>query len=170
MKSFDFSIIKTLRYRHGLSAEELARKSNLTRMTIAKIENSGGNPTLSTIEALADVFGISSSELVRMAEVSKIEEAQIKKLRFDKIEGKHYQFGDFEIFHMRMQAGSTMNSDPRYHENTVEVCLVRSGKIEIIIGEHKRILADGSAIRFKAIHDHRIVAVMDSEVLFIHHK
>jgi XRE family transcriptional regulator, regulator of sulfur utilization len=170
LKSFDFSIIKTLRYKHGLSSEDLARRSNLTRATIAKIENGGGNPTLSTIEALADAFDISSSELVRMAEVLNFEEPEKKELKAEKIEGKHYTFGDFEVFHIHMRGGATFDSDPKHHQNTAEVCLVRSGKIEIFVGEQSRLLVDGSAIRYKAIHDHRIVAIEDSEILFIHHK
>ena len=64
MKTFDFSIIKTLRMKWGLTAEELAARAGLTRATVAKIESGNGNPTIETIGAISRVVALSANELI----------------------------------------------------------------------------------------------------------
>ena len=128
MKSFDFSIIRTLRKKRGMTAEELAGQAHLTRATVAKIEGGDGNPTIETIEALSRVFQLASSELIRLAEVAHCETARTKSLETELYQGTHIWFPDFEVYHVRAAKGVRKVSDPRYHENTAEVCLVLSGK------------------------------------------
>ena len=81
MSKFDFSIIRTLRMKWGLSAEELAKRANVTRATVAKIESGDGNPTIETIESLSNVFQLTSSELIRLAEVAQCETAVTKDIK-----------------------------------------------------------------------------------------
>lgn len=169
MRGFDFSIVRTLRMKRGMSAEELAKAANLTRATIAKIENGNVNPTMSTVEALAGVFQLMSSELVRMAEVACCEEAMIKPLKNESIEGKHIYFSNFEMFHIRARAGATIKSDPKFHENTAEICYVLSGKVKIMVGEQSYELSSGAVLRFKALLEHHISILESSELIMIHH-
>ena len=89
MNKFDFSIIRNLRKKWGITAEELARRANLTRATVAKIEGSDGNPTIETIEALSSVFQLTSSQLIRLAEVAHCEVATTKAFKTDRFEGAH---------------------------------------------------------------------------------
>ena len=57
--------IKKLRKKHNLSQEELARKAEVTYSTLIKIESGANkNPTLETIQKIADAFGIGLDELV----------------------------------------------------------------------------------------------------------
>lgn len=169
MAGFDFSIIRTLRMKQGLSAEELARAANLTRATIAKIEAGGGNPTMGTIEALAGIFHLLPSELVRMAEVSRCEEAMGTPVRAKGITGRHVRLSHFELFHLRAGAGAEIKADPKFYENTAEVCYLVSGSVRVTLGEASHTLKPGAALGFKALLDHRIDVREDSELLFIHH-
>ncbi len=43
---FDFSIIRNLRMKQGLTAEALAQKADVTRATVVKLESGKGNPTI----------------------------------------------------------------------------------------------------------------------------
>jgi XRE family transcriptional regulator, regulator of sulfur utilization len=54
MKRFDFSVLKTLRLKQGLTAEPLAAKTNVTRATVAKMETGFNNPTVQTIHPLGE--------------------------------------------------------------------------------------------------------------------
>ncbi len=50
--------IKEARQEAGLTREQLAVKAGLTSLTIWKLESAGGgNPLLSTIQAIADALG-----------------------------------------------------------------------------------------------------------------
>lgn len=169
MKKFDFSIIKTLRMKWGLTAEELAARANVTRATVAKIETGNGNPTIETLGALSRVFQLPASELIRMAEASHCEMAETKPFVDEGLEGVHVRFSNFEIYRLKAGAGIQKVSEPGYHENTAEVCLVTAGKIRLTVqGEDHELTAD-MAVRFKALHEHRIEIVEDAEFLLIHH-
>jgi transcriptional regulator with XRE-family HTH domain len=167
-KGFDFSVIRTLRKKHGLTIEELAQKAQLTRLTVAKMEMGKGNPTMDTVEALARVFQLASSELIRMAEKEKAELAAIKDFQSPGIEGKNLCFPNLEIFHLRGQAGGQTEFDPGLHENTSEICLVLTGKLALTVRGQSHELHAGMALRFKAIQEHHIKILEDAEFLLIH--
>ena len=169
-KKFDFSVIRTLRMKRRLTAEQLALEAGLTRATIAKIEGGGGNPTLETIESLSRVFRLSASELIRLAEIAHCEAAAVRNFKEKGIDGAHIWFPDFEIFRIQAQAGVQKLADPEYHENTAEVCLVLCGKIRATIAGQPHELGPGMAIRFKALQEHRFDILEAAEILLIHHK
>jgi XRE family transcriptional regulator, regulator of sulfur utilization len=169
MKPFDFSIIRTLRMKWGLTAEELAARAGVTRATVAKIESGNGNPTIETLGALSRVFQISASELIRMAEGSCCEKGETTPFTLDGLEGVRVKFPHFEIFHLKAGAGGRHVSEPGFHENTAEVCLVSAGKVRLTVQEESHELMPGMAIRYKALYEHRIDIVEDSEFFLIHH-
>ena len=57
--------IKKLREKQNLTQEQLAQKAGITYSTLIKIESGANkNPTLETLQKLANVFGIGLDELV----------------------------------------------------------------------------------------------------------
>ena len=169
MDIVDFSIIKTLRMKWGLTAEELAARAGLTRATVAKIESGNGNPTIDTLGAISRVFQLPASELIRMAEAAHIESAQSAPYDDEDLTGTHIRFSNFEVYHLNGRSGVSKVSNPGLHENTAEVCLVISGKIRVSVQDETHALGPGMAIRFKALHPHRIDIVDDADFLLIHH-
>jgi len=57
--------LKKLRLKKKMSQGDISRKLNVDRAYISSIENGRMNPTLSTLEKLAEALGISSSELLK---------------------------------------------------------------------------------------------------------
>ncbi len=55
--------IKELRARYGLTQDELAEKVGCARQTIIAIESGEGDPKLSTLVRIADVFGCEIGDL-----------------------------------------------------------------------------------------------------------
>lgn len=151
MRKFDFSVIRNLRMKRGITAEKLAKEANLTRATVANLESGEGNPTIETIDALSSAFQMSSSGLVRLAEVKKCEAGQTKRFKKGGSLGTHIWFQNFEIYHFKAGQGTRKESDPKYHENTAEVCLVFSGKVNATVAGISHELGPGMAIRFKAM-------------------
>ncbi len=166
---FDFSVIRTLRLKRGLSAEQLAQNAGMTRATITKIESGAGNPTLETIQALSSAFNLSSSELIRLAEVVHCEEAVVKSSREKAMNVDHIWFPNFEIYHIRAETGYRKLSDPQHHDNTSEVCLVLSGKVSVAVAGQFYELGPGMAMRFKALQEHEFNILEDAEFLMMHH-
>lgn len=169
MKEFDFSIIRNLRMKWGMTAETLAVRANVTRATVVKIESGNGNPTIDTISAISRVFHLTASQLISMAEKASTEMGKTSPYIDSGLEGVHIWFPDFELYHLKAAAGICKVSEPVLHENTAEVCLVLSGKVKITMDENSTELAPGEALRFKALHQHTLEMVEASEFLLIHH-
>ena len=55
--------LKTLRMENGLTQEALAAAVNVSRSAIAKYENGKGEPSIETMQAIADYFGIPLEDL-----------------------------------------------------------------------------------------------------------
>ena len=57
--------LRKLRLKKNMSQVDLANALNVDRAYISNIENGRMNPTLSTLEKIANALGISSSELLK---------------------------------------------------------------------------------------------------------
>ena len=169
MAKFDFSVIKTLRMKWNITADELAKQACVTRTTIVNLENGGHNPTIETIDSISNVFKLSPSELVKLSEVIDCEEGQTEHYKSKNAIGMQIRFPDFEIFYFQSKKGRREESDPKKHENTAEVCVVITGKVKAIVGENSYILSAGMSIRFKALQEHYFVVLEDAEFILIHH-
>ena len=170
MGSFDFSVVRNLRKKWGMTAEKLAESAGITRSTIAKIESGEGNPTMGTIAALAGVFQLEPSELVRLAEKRRMDHAETQEIREADWNGRRIRFPDFEMYHIRSVAGVRKDFDPRFHDNTAEICLVISGRLLLTVGDETMELSAGMAVRFKALHSHGFDILEDADFLLIHHQ
>jgi transcriptional regulator with XRE-family HTH domain len=169
MKRFDFSVLKTLRLKQGLTAEQLAAKANVTRATVAKMETGFNNPTAQTIDALAGVFQLTSSELLRLAEGVRLDFGRVEQFSRPGYAGKRIYFDKFEIYWLKAGKGGRIGSEFDLHEDTAEVCFVLSGHLVLTVGEQEVTVTEGMAIRFNALHEHRFDVIEDTEFLLIHH-
>lgn len=59
--------IKPLREMRGISQREAARRSGIDPATWNRIENNNGNPTLATLETIADVLRVKLVDLLHQS-------------------------------------------------------------------------------------------------------
>jgi transcriptional regulator with XRE-family HTH domain len=60
--------LKSLRAERGWPLDELARRSDVSRATLSRLENAEVSPTASVLGKLAAVYGLTISRLMRMVE------------------------------------------------------------------------------------------------------
>ncbi|ATU91996.1 helix-turn-helix domain-containing protein [Phyllobacterium zundukense] len=60
--------LKSLRNERGWSLDELARRSNVSRATLSRLENAEVSPTASVLGKLCASYGLTMSRLMRMVE------------------------------------------------------------------------------------------------------
>lgn len=168
-QNFDFSIVKNLRMKRGMTAEALAGRAGITRATIAKLESGKGNPTIETLRALGKVFHLSACQLVEMAETGNIESARTAIYEKNGFRGFQIMLPGIEIFSLEASRGTRTISAPDLHDNTAEICMVISGRIKLTVLGESQTLEPGQAVRFKAIQDHELEALEDSNLILIHH-
>lgn len=66
------AVIKELREKYHLTQAELAEKLNVSDKTVSKWETAKGYPDISLLEPIAEVFGISVTELISGQAVSNV--------------------------------------------------------------------------------------------------
>lgn len=62
------NVLKKLRQEKGLTQAEMALQSNFHRTYISQLERGLKSPTLNTLYTLANVFGISLTQLINAVE------------------------------------------------------------------------------------------------------
>lgn len=64
--------VRRLRNDSGLSLSGLARRSGVAKATLASLESGDGNPTIATLDALADALAVPIAELVMASRSSRM--------------------------------------------------------------------------------------------------
>ncbi len=168
MLEYDFSVIRTLRTKRGMTADELAAKAGLTRVTVAKIEANNGNPTVGTLGGLAAALGLAPSELLQLAEQTATESPRVHPFQREKLTGRQLVFSDGDLFVLSAPAGTRTEFEPELHGGSRETCLVVSGRVMVTVAGQTVSLGAGEAVRFKALHPHYIEIMEDAVLVMIH--
>ncbi len=160
------SRLAALRLLSGLSLEDVAASSGLTKSYLSKLERGLSQPSIATVLKLAKTFGISSGKL--LGEVPEPDEISVvrkhERLPFSRAEGREgYAYeavapghGDKSMtpFIMRPPLMTAENLDLVTHAGE-EFIFVISGEMEIVFADRKHKLAAGDSVYFAASLPHR---------------
>lgn len=71
--------LKYVRNKRGMSISELARRTNLSRITVSKIENGHSNPTVTTVSSICKALGKNPNEIFFNTFVNHDEHKEVTK-------------------------------------------------------------------------------------------
>ena len=77
--------LKKLRLDNGLTQEELSEKIFVTRTAVSKWETGGGYPSIDSLKAISNLFGVSIDELISDADMESkkaLDEKSARKFYF----------------------------------------------------------------------------------------
>ena len=161
--------IRKIRNDKNLSLEELASKTKISRITLAKIEHGEANPTLNIMWKICNALSIPLAELFSINEEIKLSKANnsISIESNDK---------SFRIELMFRQESSTPTEFYRTYlskdgaifteehtKGSIEVATVMKGKISITINDEEFILNEFDSLKFKADQKHSYKNLSTSE-------
>ncbi len=164
------SRLKELRREKGLSLQELAEVSGVSRSLLSEIERGETNPTLATLWNLTQALNVdiaalvgapdgqtkrSSVETHAAAQVPKIETKASKSVL--KILSPPGLAGRFEWYLLELQAGGHLAS-PAHHAGTQEHLTVLSGRIRVLSLDSEAVLKAGDIARYRADVPHKLEA------------
>jgi len=164
--------VRDLRRGRGLTLEELAERSGVSRAMISKLERGEKNPTLVVAAKLAEGFGVTLSQLVGMEERREVVVVtrDRRMVMRDPETGFERQllspsFGGRGIEFIRniIPEGSTSGEFPPHRRGVEEYIVVEKGCLEAVIGGEKHLLEEGDAVYFEADVTHRFDNVGDGE-------
>ena len=156
--------VRDLRKDRGLTLEELAEASGVSRAMISKLERGEKNPTLVIAARLAEGLGVSLSRLAGVEERREVVVVRREKrpvLR-DPETGFERQslsptFAGRGVEFLRnvVPEGSTSGDFPPHRKGVEEHLVVERGQLEATLGGETYLLREGDALFFEADVPHR---------------
>ncbi|MEE4278770.1 MAG: helix-turn-helix domain-containing protein [Halieaceae bacterium] len=159
------------RQLQGLTLEQLATASGVSRSMLSQIERGRANPTLAVTQRIAQSFGISIGELVDDPNAGKridvvrgddpaalfradaqCELRTLSPLQLEKT---------IEFYAITLQAGAELASEAHY-EGTLEMFSVARGEADIQAGETRIALKQGDTAHYRADIPHCIACRGDA--------
>lgn len=164
--------VRDLRRGRGLTLEELAERSGVSRAMISKLERGEKNPTLVVAAKLAEGFGVTLSQLVGMEERREVVVVprDRRMVMRDPETGFQRQllspsFGGRGVEFIRnvIPEGSTSGEFPSHRRGVEEYIVVEKGRLKALIGGEEHLLEEGDAMYFEADVTHRFDNAGDGE-------
>ena len=156
--------VRELRGRRGLTLEDLAGRSGVSRAMISKLERGEKNPTLVVAAKLAEGLGVTLSQLVGIEERREVvvvpregrmvmrdpETGFERQLLSPAFVGRGVEFVRNEI-----PEGSTSGEFPPHRKGVAEYVVVERGRLRAVLGGEEYVLEEGDALYFEADVAHR---------------
>ena len=164
--------MRELRRERGLTLEELAERSGVSRAMISKVERGEKNPTLVVAAKLAEGLGITLSEFAgteERREVVVVPRAGRMVMRDPETGFERHllspSFGGRGVEFIRnvIPEGSTSGEFPPHRRGVEEYVAVEKGSLRVVIGDGQHSLGEGDALYFEADVPHRFDNTGDGE-------
>ncbi len=153
--------LREKRKARGLSLDELALASGVSRAALSQIELFKSNPSLGVLWKIAVGLGIPFSELIGGEEqgisVLRRTDAQILRSADGKMESRPLSPAGsnpwVELYELRLAARASHASDP-HAPGTREILVVLSGMLTLRVSGHVQELGPGDSVSFRADETH----------------
>jgi len=153
--------LREKRKARGLSLDELALASGVSRAALSQIELSKSNPSLGVLWKIAVGLGIPFSELIggqgQGVSVLRRSDAQVLRSADGKMESRPLSPAGsnpwVELYELRLAARASHSSDP-HAAGTREVVVVLSGALNLRVGSEMYQLGPGDSVSFRADEPH----------------
>ena len=165
--TLDFSIVRDLRKRAGMTLEAVSEKSGISIAGLSKLERNQNMIELDTLYRLARVFGLSATDLLNLAESCSAHCKNAESYTSGPFDFEKISFKGIDCFQAKAKAGDSL-SKPEAHGDEFEVCWLRTGSISISLSREQHTLTPGQALKFDAALPHSYEILEDSEMTILH--
>ena len=165
--TLDFSIVRELRKRAGMTLEDVSQQSGVSIAGLSKLERNQNMIELDTLYRLARVFHLSATDLLSLAESCSAQVKDAEMYESGPFNFERVQFKGISSFHATAKAGDSLKK-PEAHGDEFEICWLRKGSIRITLPREQHLLKPGQAMKFDAALEHVYEILEDSEMIIIH--
>lgn len=166
---YDFSILREIRKREGLTLDDVAHRSGVSIAVISRLERNQTSAELETLYKLARVFGMSATDLLSLAESRMAHQKKEDRYRSDGFEFRVIRYANHACFLGEARAGARVRK-PEIHHDDHETCWVIEGKVRVDLPHESIELGAGESLQFDAIQEHSYEALEDSRLILVHIK
>jgi transcriptional regulator with XRE-family HTH domain len=153
--------LRERRKARGMSLDDLARASGVSRAALSQVETLKSNPTLGLLWKIAVGLGMPMSELIGErrsgAAVLRRRDAQVLRSLDGKLESRALTPAGasplVEVYELKLAARGAHVSEP-HAPGTREIVVVLTGSLRLRVGDEVHELAPGDSIAFAADRAH----------------
>ena len=163
--------LKDLREQRGLSLDQLAALTGVSKSMLRQIETGKSSPTIATIWKIANGLRISFTSLLREPEI----EAEVRTFTgtrpltassdryrvFPLVKFEPHQ--SFETYYLEIDPGASFTGEP-HQGNIYEYIFVIQGRMELAVESRTFTISENEFLKFDANHRHEYRAVSDDKV------
>ena len=168
------SRLRALREARGYSQRELAKRAGVTNGFISQLESARINTSLSALKRVLDGMPIGLSEFFAYepAESDQVffaagEMPEIGKGRISYKQVGSNLFGhDLQMLYELYEPGADTGRVMLSHEGE-EAGIVLEGRLEVTVGEQRKVLGPGDAYMFKSTKPHRFRALRNARCIVV---
>lgn len=166
--------VRSLRKSKGLTLEQLASLSGVSRSMLSQIERGQANPTLGVTFRIAQAFGIKLGDLVdspptraRIDVVRADDRSALfrddEQCRIRTLSPLHLE-KDVELYELTLKAGGVLESAAHY-TGTREVLTIERGRVRLTAGDETSELGPGDSAHYPADVPHKIENIGEGEAV-----
>ncbi len=164
---FDFGPLRDLRKELGLTLDEVSFQSGVSTAVISKLERNQTLAELDTLYKLSRVFGMSTTDLLSLAERHFAHKIRENAHTSDTFQFRQVRYGNVVAF-LGTGAVGAKTARPEIHSDESEVCWVLEGKLRLRLPHETYELEGGESIQFDAILEHAYEALETVRILILH--
>jgi transcriptional regulator with XRE-family HTH domain len=166
--------VRALRKSKGLTLEQLASLSGVSRSMLSQIERGQANPTLGVTFRIAQAFGIKLGDLVdspptraRIDVVRADDRSALfrddEQCRIRTLSPLHLE-KDVELYELTLKIGGVLESAAHY-AGTREVLTIERGRVRLTAGVETSELGAGDSAHYPADVPHKIENIGEGEAV-----
>lgn len=162
--------LRALREQHGLSQRELAKRAGVSNAIISLIEQNRTSPSVGSLKKVLDGLPVSLAEFFAMELPSQpqvffgageLVEIGGGRISYRQV-GRNLQGQALQILHERYAPGADTGEVMLRHDSEEGAVVIR-GRLEVTVGDQRRVLEPGDAYYFDSRVPHRFRNVGDEE-------
>lgn len=163
--------LRRLREMHGLSQRELAKRAGVSNATVSLIEQNRASPSVGSLKKVLDGIPVSLADFFAMAEApggqvffaasELVEIAGRGGLSYRQV-GRDLTGRALQILHERYAPGADTGQTLLRHAAEEGGVVIR-GRVEVTVGDQRRVLGPGDAYAFDSRLPHRFRNVGEEE-------
>jgi transcriptional regulator with XRE-family HTH domain len=155
--------VLAIRRERGFILREVSEKTGVSIAMLSMIERGRSNPSIGTLHALADAFGVRMSELLHSIEPPETQSIIRRAENQEVIRGakgveRRIIIDDpqrgYELAENRYEPGTASARSPLHHQG-YEFGLVLEGQLEVTVGDRVHVARTGDAIQLDSSRPHR---------------
>ncbi len=167
-RKYDFGVIRALRQEKGLTIEKFAKLCGLSYAPISRIETNLIKPNLETLDKIAKGLGITTYNLVAMAEKRDAEPKDGHDYSAGHFEFRTFSFDGVNVTYGTAPKGAqTEELDMR--DEQYEKLVVQSGVLEVTVNNRSFRLQAGEALQYDRVFPRRYIALEDTSIILVSH-